>query len=88
MGARTGVEQTKGSKKKKLIRSVPESSGAEYRLYAELYPVQGPGDLYALKFSSVWTGAKDPGAAQAKGDFFLERKDLQGLQALIEEVTR
>ena len=71
-----------------MIRSVSEASGAEYQLWAELYPVQGPGDLYALKFNSIWTGAKDPGAAQAKGDFFLERKNLNQLQNLIKDVLR
>jgi len=71
---------------KTMIRSVPEASGAEYQLWAELYPVQGPGDLYALKFSSIWTGAKDPAAAQAKGDFFLERENLNQLQNLIKDV--
>jgi hypothetical protein len=71
---------------KTLIRSVPETSGAEYQLWAELYPVQGPGNLYALRFSSVWTGAKDPEAPQTKGDFFLERENLNQLQNLIKDV--
>ena len=73
---------------KRMIRSVPEASGAEYQLWAELYPVQGPGDYYALKFSSVWTGAKQPEAAQSKGDFFLQRSDLAMLKDLIEDVAR
>ena len=72
---------------KSMIRSVPEASGAEYQLWAELYPVQGPGEYYALKFSTVWTGAKDPGASQAKGDFFLDAMDLKRLRSLIDEVT-
>ena len=73
---------------KRMIRSVPEASGAEYQLWVELYPVQGPGDYYALKFSSIWTGAKQPEAAQCKGDFFLQREDLTVLKDLIEDVAR
>ena len=72
---------------KRMIGSVPEASGAEYQLWAALYPLQGPGDYYALKFSSVWTGAKDPGAFQSKGDFFLAPADLERLRSLIEGVS-
>ena len=87
MAKRTDVEPTQGNQMKNMIRSVPEASGAEYQLWAELYPVQGPGEYYALKFSSVWTGGKDPGAFQSKGDFFLGAADLQRLRSLIEDAT-
>lgn len=73
---------------KQMIRSVAEASGAEYQLWAEVAPAQGPGELYAVKFTSIWTGAKDPQASQAKGDFFLERTDLKKLQALIEAAVQ
>jgi hypothetical protein len=73
---------------KVMIRSVPEASGAEYQLWVELTPAQASGDYYALRFSSIWTGAKDPDALQAKGNFFLERADLERLQTLIQDVLR
>jgi hypothetical protein len=88
MGKTAHVEQAKGLKMKTMIRSVAEASGAEYQLWAEVSACQGSGDLFAVRFSSVWTGAKDPQAPQAKGDFFLERDDLHRLQRLIEEATR
>jgi len=73
---------------KTLIRSVPEVSGAEYQLWGELYAVPNSNDLYALRFSSVWTGAKDPEAPQSKGEFFLQREDLARLDTLIKDVLR
>ena len=73
---------------KRMIRSVSEASGAEYQLWAEIVPTQGDRDLFAVRFSSIWTGSRDPKASQAKGDFFLERQDLAKLHALIEEATR
>ena len=69
---------------KTLIRSVPETSGSEYQLWAELVPAQGPGELFCLRFSSVWTGAKNPAAAQIKGEFFLQQENLRQLKTMIE----
>jgi hypothetical protein len=70
---------------KTMIRSVPEVSGAEYQLWAELSPVQGPGGLHRLHFTTVWTGAKQPEAPHNKADFFLERQDLHRLHDMIKE---
>ena len=73
---------------KRMIRSVPEASGAEYQLWMELAPTQSSGAEFFLKFSSIWTGAKQPEAAQSKGDFFLQRADLTLLKDLIEDVNQ
>lgn len=72
---------------KQMIRSVAEASGAEYQLWAEVTPAQGPGELYAVKFTSIWTGAKQPDAPQSRGDFFLDKTDLARLLELIKNVT-
>lgn len=73
---------------KRMIRSVPEASGAEYQLWMELAPTQSPGAEFFLKFSSIWTGAKDPSAEQAKGEFFLDREDINRMREMIQEVVR
>ena len=73
---------------KRMIRSVKEASGSEYQLWVEIAPTQGDQDLFAVRFSSVWTGARDPEGSQSKGDFFLDRQDLARLHSLIEEATR
>ena len=73
---------------KRMLRSVAEASSAEYQLWAEISPTQGDRDLFAVRFSSRWTGARDPEAEQARGDFFLARSDLAKLQELIEKATR
>lgn len=87
-GKNNGCGNSSRNEMKKLIRKVAEQSGSEYQVWAEIYPVQGPGNLFALKFSSVWTGARDPEAAQNKGNFFFERDDLDRLQVLIQEATQ
>jgi hypothetical protein len=71
-----------------MIRSVAEASGAEYQLWAELDRTQDQTGLFSLRFSSVWTGAKNPEARQVKGEFFLERENLHKLQNLIEDALR
>jgi len=73
---------------KRMLRSVAESKGTEYQLWAELTPCGCPGELYRFKFSSVWTGAKDPDASQSRAEFFLEKSDIMRLQKLFEDAVR
>lgn len=69
---------------KKLITTVPESSGAEYQLWAELTNVAVPAGHKTLVFSSIWTGAKDPKLAQTKSKFMLDTDSIANLKELLE----
>jgi hypothetical protein len=69
---------------KKLIHEVAEVSGATYQLWAELNDCYHPAGYKELRFSSVWTGAKDPEAPYNKGKFFLSPEALTNLKTLLE----
>lgn len=72
---------------KRLIQEVKEASGASYQLWAELVDCQHPSDYKQLTFSSVWTGAKNPEAAQRKGEMLLSPEALKNLQELLASAT-
>lgn len=69
---------------KKLIHEVPEQSGSTYQLWAELVDCYHPQGYKELKFTSVWTGAKDPEQPYNKGKFLLSPDSLTNLKALLE----
>jgi hypothetical protein len=70
---------------KKLIHEVHEQSGNDYQLWAELTECARPEGVKMLKFTSVYTGAKDPGVPWNKGQFFLSSEALHNLKELLEE---
>ena len=81
MGTRPPDTTTVGTRT--LIHSIPETHDNEYRLWAELIPCQNPAGHMELRFSSEWTGAKDPTALQTRARFMLSPAALDNLQQLI-----
>lgn len=71
---------------KKLIHQVHEQSGKDYQLWAELTECARPEGFKALKFYSVYTGAKNPEVPWVKGQFFLDQEALHNLKNLLEGV--
>lgn len=69
---------------KALIHETPESSGSTYQLYATAV---SHSDYVHLKFSSVWTGAKNPESEQNKFEAFLSKEDIARLKSLLEVVS-
>jgi hypothetical protein len=63
-----------------LIKSVPEAHGTSYEIWAEIIPCTIPQDTVCLRFSSTWSGAREPSTRQVKGEYFL---DSQGRDQLI-----
>jgi hypothetical protein len=70
---------------RKLIRDVKEARGESYQLWAEVTKINNPLNTVCLQFSSVWTGAKDPGAAQSKGQFFLDLDEVDSLIDMLQD---
>lgn len=67
---------------KKLIHETPEVTGNNYQLYATATPHEG---YVHLKFTSVWSGAKDPHGEQNKFETFLKKEDIARLRSLLED---
>lgn len=70
---------------KKLILEVHEQSGNDYQLWGELTECARPEGYKSLKFTSVYTGSKEPGTPWNKGQFFLNPESLQNLKDLLDE---
>lgn len=70
---------------KKLISQVPETSGNTYELWAELTDCYKPEGYKMLKFTSIWSGAKNPKLPYNKGEFFLSPEALSNLNDLLQE---
>lgn len=67
---------------KKLIINTNSSGDDSYQVYATLGPT-----IYGsrqLKFTSVWSKAKDPTAEQNKFEMFLDPQALANLKELLE----
>ena len=69
---------------KALIHQTSESSGSCYELYATATPHS---DYVHLKFSSIWTGAKDPYGEQNKFEALLSKSDISILKQLLEDAS-
>lgn len=64
---------------KKLIQKT-----GVYELYAELNQFSAHGSTdHELKFTTIWTDAKDPTAEQVKAQFILSRSEIQQLVKLL-----
>ena len=70
---------------RKLIRDVKEVRGESYEVWAEVTRIDTPENTVCLQFSSVWTGAKDPSAAQSKGQFFLSLDEVDSLIDMLQD---
>jgi hypothetical protein len=70
-----------------LITSVPEAHGNNYEVWAEIIPCTIPADTVCLRFSTAWSGARDPSARQIKGEYFLDNAGREQLLALLTGVT-
>jgi hypothetical protein len=68
---------------RQLIHDIEESHGNHYQLWAELIPCEHPGDHAELRFSSVWTGARNPDYEQTRARFLLSPSALVNLQQLL-----
>jgi hypothetical protein len=68
---------------KQLINEIEESSGNVYRLWAEINDVDVPTGYKQLKFTSEWTGAKNPKLEYNKGQFFLSTTAFDNLKTLV-----
>ena len=72
---------------KKMIHEVVEQSGNNYQLWAELTDCLRPEGYKTLKFTSMYTGAKNPEVPWNKGEFFLPPESLNNLKDLLAEAT-
>lgn len=70
---------------RKLIRDVKEARGDNYQVWAEVTLCEFPADTVCLQFTSIWTGAKDPSAAQSKGQFFLSIDEVNSLIDMLQD---
>lgn len=70
-----------------LIKSVPEAHGTNYEIWAEIIPCTIPADTVCLRFSSTWSGARDPSARQVKGEYFLDSLGRDQLIQLLQEAS-
>jgi len=70
---------------RKLIRDVKEAHGESYQVWAEVYRIDSPGHTVCLQFNSVWAGARDPGANQSKGQFFLTLDEVDSLIDMLQD---
>lgn len=71
---------------KKMIHEIKEQSGNDYQLWAELTECARPAGVKALKFYSVYSGAKNPDVPWNKGQFFLTPEALNNLKDLLEGI--
>ena len=69
---------------KKLITKIPEGRGTFYEIWAELQPCAKPHNTVCLRFSTVWSGAKNATQAQIKSEFFLDPEGRQQLRELLD----
>jgi hypothetical protein len=69
---------------KKMIHEVEELSGNNYQLWAELTECTRPEGYKALKFYSMYTGAKSPEVPWNKGQFFLPPEAVKNLKELLD----
>ena len=67
-----------------LIKSIPEAHGNNYELWAEIIPCTIPADTVCLRFSTTWSGAREPGARQVKGEYFLDSVGRDQLMTLLQ----
>jgi len=72
----------------RLIQEVPEERGSTYQIWADVIPCVTPHETVCLRFSSVWTGAKDTTARQTKGEFFLDQPALKELMDLLGKYSK
>ena len=79
----TGTLDPASQTSRALIHQVAESHGSHYQLWAELVPCEHPADHVELKFSSIWTGARNPDDGQVRARFLLSPDALSTLQQLI-----
>lgn len=68
-----------------LITEIAEAHGQTYQVWADIIPCVIPKDHVCLRFSSVWTGAKDSTARQNKGEYFLDKNAVQQLIYLLKQ---
>ena len=68
---------------RRLIHDIEESHGSHYQLWAELVSCAHPTDNVELRFSSVWTGARNPDREQTRARFLLSPSALANLQQLL-----
>lgn len=70
----------------RLIKQIPEAHGSTYQIWAEIIPCSIPQDTVCLRFSTQWTGARDPEARQIKGEYFLDSSARSQLMDLLQQV--
>lgn len=68
---------------KQLINQTTDGQGTVYQTWAEMIPCDRPFDTVCLRFSSTWTGAKNPESPQVKAEFFLDSAARHSLQQLL-----
>ena len=69
---------------KKLITKISEGRGTFYETWAELQVCTRPHNTACLRFSTVWSGAKNATQAQTKSEFFLDSEGRQQLRELLD----
>jgi hypothetical protein len=82
MGTRTNHEPVETART--LIAETSDPHGSTYQLWAEIIPCEAPRNIIELRFSSTWSGAKQPQDPQIKAKFLLDATGLDNLRRLLE----
>lgn len=81
MGA--GTHHTQTTPARTLITETKEPHGSTYQLWAEIIPCKKPQDTVELRFSSIWTGAKNAEEPQVRGKYLLDTTAIDNLRRLL-----
>lgn len=81
MGAGTHHKQAKATRT--LITATSDPHGSDYQLWAELITCERPSDMVELRFSSTWSGAKNPQEMQVQGQYLLDATAIDNLRRLL-----
>lgn len=66
-----------------LITETSDPHGRDYHLWAELIPCKRPEHTVELRFSSTWSGARNPEESQIQGRYLLDATAIDNLRRLL-----
>lgn len=81
MGATTHHGPT--SPARTLITETSDPHGSRYQLWAEIIECERPKNTIELRFSSLWSGSKNPDDTQVRGRYLLDATALDNLRRLL-----
>lgn len=68
---------------KHLITQTQDERGSAYEIWAEILSCSRPQNTRCLRFSSRWTGARDPLAFQNFAELYLDDQATKNLMQLL-----